>query len=449
MKTGVISLTMSQHKTLDVINRAIAGYLTVKEAAEKLGLSTRQIKRLKKGVKEEGPAALVHKNSLHKPSHALSEATKEKILKLRGNEVYTHSNFKHFQELLDEHEKITISYSALYRLLKANNISSPKTKRRYKIHRRRKRRDQAGSLLQMDASPFAWFWITGDSTMYSLHGAIDDATGQVTGLYLCKNECMLGYFEVLRQTVTNFGVPESAYADRHTIFRSPNLDKKLALDAHISSAPAETQFGRSLSELSIRLIAARSPQGKGRVERLWNTLQSRLPTELKLRGITDLEAANAFLADEYRFIFNSEFAVEPADEDSAFLPLPENLNLDHVLCVKEQRTVDHGLTFSYYGKSFKLEASPYISYLPSKAKITVLASPRIGIKASYRQFVFDTVPCVKPKKQAKKKTPPKTETSSKSHGNFIPTDGLPWQPGLPAYQESLEILREIFLKKYA
>ena len=438
---------MAQHKTLDVINRAIAGFLTVREASEKLGLSTRQIKRLKKGVREEGPAALIHKNSLHKPSHALSEETKTKILNLRGKEPYNQSNFKHFQELLDEHNKITISYSALYRLLKANNISSPKTKRRYKIHRRRKRRDQAGDLLQMDASPFAWFM--GNHTMHSLHGAIDDATGQVTGLYLCKNECMLGYFEVLRQTVTNFGVPESAYADRHTIFRSPSLDKKLANNDTFPSAPAETQFGRCLSELSIRLIAARSPQAKGRIERLWNTLQSRLPVELKLRGITDLDVANAFLADEYRFIFNSEFAVEPADTDSAFLPLPEEINLDQIFCVKEQRTLDHGLAFSYHGKSFKLEASPYISYLPPKAKVTILASPRLGIKASYRQFVFDTIPCIKPKKQTQKETPPKTKTSPSPHGNFMPTDGLSWQPGLPTYQESLEILCEIFLKKYA
>jgi len=116
-----------------------------------------------------------------------------------------------------------------------------------------------------------------------------------------------------------FGVSDTIYADRYTIFRSPNADKARAADAPPGMNVNETQFGCAMSELQIRIIAARSPQAKGRIERLWNTLQSRLPVEFELRDISDIDTANDFL-ENYIFAFNSEFAVEPTDSDTAFLP---------------------------------------------------------------------------------------------------------------------------------
>jgi transposase len=445
MKTGVISLTREQHKILDTINKANAGYLTVREAAESLGLSERQTQRLKKEVKLDGPAALIHKNTLRKPPHALSSAIKEEILNLIASPMFQKVNFKHFQEILDTKYHITISYSALYRLLTGEGIKSPKTKRRFKPHRRRKRRAQAGILLQVDATPFPWF---DDGVSYALHGAIDDATGQVTGLYLCKNECLLGYFEMLRRTVLTYGVPAAIYADRHTIFRSPNEDKRKMIDAPPDLAAHQTQFGRALSALSIQLIAARSPQAKGRVERLWQTLQSRLPVEFAMRDIHDVAAANDFLSS-YIFHFNSEFAVEPSDSDSAFLPLEDSLNLDYILCVKEDRVMDHGYTLSYHGKTFKLVDSGYLSWLPPKARLSVLCSPRIGVKATYKNMVFDTTPMPKVNRPAKPVLPQKRDPAITVPGEpWTPKTGLPWRPGLPSYTESLEILDEIFSKPY-
>jgi transposase len=434
MKTGVISLSTKQHRVLDIINKAIAGFLTVREAAETLGLSERQIQRKKKEVNNFGPSALIHKNKFRKPSHSLSEETSSQILTIKFLPAYEKVNFRHFRELLSEHHNIEISYSALYRLFKANNLKSPKTKRRFKPHRRRKRRSQAGLLLQVDATTFAWF---GDGVTYALHGAIDDATSQITGLYLCKNECMLGYFEMLRRTIMAFGCPASIYADRHTIFFSPNYDKKKMPDAPANINANDTQFGRALSELGIGLIAARSPQAKGRIERLWDTLQSRLPVEFAIRGITDVETANIFLK-EYVYNYNSELAVEPADAESAFLPLRDGLNLDCILCVKEGRTLDNGHVFSYHGKSFKLADRPEVYYLPPRAKVTILASPRIGIKAAYKNLVFETVPCLKSQPKRKEKT---CAVKAKDTG----VNGIPWMPGLVTYAESMEILKDIFL----
>ncbi|MDI9597190.1 MAG: hypothetical protein QM220_06665, partial [Atribacterota bacterium] len=134
------------------ISGLIEEKLTVKEAAISLGLSTRQILRLKKGVKTAGVNALIHKNSGRKPSHALAESLREKIIALKESNVYSNSNFYHFQELLAEYEKITISYSALYTLLKKAGITSPKKRRHFRSHRRRKRKEQEGLLIQLDAS---------------------------------------------------------------------------------------------------------------------------------------------------------------------------------------------------------------------------------------------------------------------------------------------------------
>jgi len=447
MRTGVISLTREEHIRLDVLSKANAGFITVREAAEKLGISERQIQRLKKEVRDKGPAALIHKNTNRVPSHALTKETKAKILAIRKKSGFKDSNFKHFQELLAVNHQIEISYSALYRLLTDEGEKSPKKRRRFKKHRRRKRQEQAGSLVQIDASPFDWL---GNGTKFSLHGTIDDATSQVTGLYLCKNECMLGYHEVMRRMIGVFGIPDAVYADRHTIFRSPNVDKAKAVDAPADMKVKETQFGRAMTELGIHIIAARSPQAKGRIERLWGTLQSRLPVEFEVNRIKDVESANSFL-QSYIFAFNSELAVEPEDCESAFLPLEDGVILDHILCIKEIRKLDNGQVFSYKGKSFQIESSAYSNWIPPKAEITVMTSPQIGIKVAYKNLVFDVKPIGKNKPQEKTVEPkPITDPITfRSEFAWVSKDGLLWKPGLQTYHEVFEIVQEIFERPYS
>jgi len=335
-------------------------------------------------------------------------------------------------------------------LLTEEGEKSPKKRRRFKKHRRRKRREQAGSLVQIDASPFDWL---GNGTMFSLHGTIDDATSQVTGLYLCKNECMLGYHEVMRRMIGVFGIPDAIYADRHTIFRSPNADKAIAVDAPPDMKAKETQFGRAMTELGIHIIAARSPQAKGRIERLWGTLQSRLPVEFEVNGIKDLESANSFL-QSYIFAFNSELAVEPEDCESAFLPLEGSIILDHILCIKETRKLYNGQVFAYKGKSFQIEHSTYSNWIPPKAEITVLTSPHIGIKAAYKNLVFDTK-LIKTKKTLTDKnalsttaTPPDPSVF-RTFNSTTSNLGKPRDPELYSYREVFEIVQEIFEKPYS
>jgi transposase len=443
MKQDVIKMSTKQLNRYEVITKAIDGILTVKEAAGALGLSERQIKRLKSKVTKGGAAALIHKNTLKTPNHALPAETKKKIIKIRRDPIYEGCNIRHFRELLAEHHEIELSYTALRNLLVEAGIPSPKTRRRFKPHRRRRRKPQAGLLLQMDASSHTWF--KGVRKKYAIHGAIDDATSQVTGLYMTKNECLHGYFETMRCTCQNYGIPLSVYADRHTIFQSPNAEKaKIDSTIHVN----DTQFGRCLKELGIQLIPARSPQAKGRIERLWETLQSRLPTEFAIRDIRTIDEANAFLAT-YIYAFNSEFAVEPEDAASLFTPIPEGLNLDYILCVKEQRMVDSGGVFSFYGRCFKVIETIATGIIPKKTKILVLADPSFGIKVQWRNIVFDALPFIPPKKVGTT-TPKKPRIYKPVPDNHYLKYGQAFTPKL-SYTESdteiISMLQEIFLSK--
>lgn len=443
-------MSQKQLNRFNVISMAIEGKVTIREAAERLGLSERQVIRLKKGVINEGPAFLIHKNIGRIPQHAISEEVKEKIIALKQSNTYKDANFKHFMELLDEYEGISVSYSCLYTILTNAGIKSPKKRRRFKPHRRRKRKPQEGLLIQMDATPFEWF---GTDEKFTLHGAIDDATGKIVGLYLTKNECLEGYLETTRQILLNHGIPASIYADRHSIFISPNASKLSIEDQLNGKVVNDTQFGRALKELGITLIPARSPQAKGRVERLWETLQSRLPVEFKIAGITTIDQANEFLA-LYIEKFNKQFAVQAENAETAFRPLGKDINIDYILCVKQTRIIDNGGVFSFYNKHFKVVSANKANPVPPKVEIKVLLSPHFGIKAQYKDTVFNVLPYAKPRKSKESNTNNKSTNKTK----YTPPDDHYFKYGHSlikklTFEDSdrdiLNMLEEIFLKRYA
>jgi hypothetical protein len=239
----------------------------------------------------------------------------------------------------------------------------------------------------MDTTPFNWF---GDKRQYSLHGGIDDATGKIVGLYMTKNECLQGYFETTRQIILHYGIPISIYSDRHAIFLSIYAGKLTIEDELEGKVCNDTQFGRALKELGITIIPAWSPQAKGRVERLWETLQSRLPIEFGLAGISNIDEANEFL-ESYICEFNKLFAVEPSEAESAFRPLEESINLDNILCVKKKRKVDNGGIFTFYGKQFKIEPRADQPIIPPKSEVKVLVRsiPEILVEYNGNYYITD------------------------------------------------------------
>jgi transposase len=409
----MITLSQKMLNRSNVLARLVADdRFTIAQAAEAMGLSERQVKRLKGEYKKNGIDALIHKNLGRLPVHAISEDTRMKILDIKDLPAFQNVNFNHFREILSRDKyNIKIGYSSLYSIMTSAGFNSPKTRRPPKKHRRRKRKAREGIMLQMDASPFDWLGI---GVMFSLHGAIDDATGKVTALYMSKNECMQGYFEVLRSTITNNGIPISLYVDRHVIFVSPK-EGMLTIEEELrGTAARDTQYGRALRQLGITILKARSAQAKGRVERLWETLQSRLPIEFALENINTIDKANAFLAG-YVYEYNRQFAVEAEDIEISYREMSPALNLDNILCVIEDRKFDNGGVFSFHNLTYKIIFDKYSRVIPHKGNVKVLISPVFGIRACFAGIAYEV-------EYFTKLTKTNTKSTVRHKKKYIPED---------------------------
>ena len=427
-------MTQEERTRLYIARSLIDGRMTIREAAELSGLSERQWKRIKKGVKEWGDAFVIHKNRGRKAHNAISDEVRQQVIALKSSSKYEKANFSHFQELLDKYESIKLSKPTVYRILAANGFTSPKRHIHRNCHRRRKRKPRRGMLVIMDASPYCWFF---DGREYSLHGAVDDATGEILALFFAPTECLEAYFEVVRHIITVHSVPLALYVDRHTIFRSPNADKLSIDDELAGKRIKDTQFGRAMRQLGINLIYAKSGPAKGRIERLWETLQSRLPVELNLLGITTVEEANAFLK---RFIveYNQKFAVEPEDPEPDFRPLDKQLNLDYILCVRDTRKADNGSTFSYEGSYYRIIRNGKVMPVIPRSTVTVLKSSRIGLKAEYSGAIYEVE---KLEEKPKKQPEPKTKHANKPKP-AVPAASHPWRINLRSSSFAASLLEE-------
>jgi transposase len=349
-----ITLNPTQQRDVEILTRLEAGVLDVETAAELLGVSARQVRRLRARFRQEGMAAVVHGNCGRQPTNRTDPALVERILALAGPDGKYHDlNVCHLQELLEREEQVVIGRSTLDRLLKQAGLRQP-AKTAPPVHRRRRlRRPAEGMLLQIDGSPFDW--LEGRGSKAALIGAIDDATGQVLFLLFRPTEDQVGYLLLLRSIAQRFGLPMSIYHDRHTILRSP---KQPTLEEQLAGQTPMSQLQRVMAELGIESIPAHSPQAKGRIERLWGTLQDRLTKELRLAGSTTLEQANAFLPG---FIerYNVRFAKNPQDPHSAWVPLPADLDTHYYFAIRETRKVRADHCVSFAGQLLQLLPGPH------------------------------------------------------------------------------------------
>lgn len=337
----ILSQRETQH--LMVLNAWERGELLVANAAKLLGRSVRQTQRLRAAYRARGPAALVHGNRGRTSPRRVDDATRARVIHL-ARTTYARVNFQHLSELLADRECLVLSRPTIHRLLTAEGLQSPRTRRRVKYRRRRDRLPQAGMLLQMDGSHHAWLEARGPKLV--LHHAVDDATGTVVGAVFREREDATGYLLLLRQVTQAYGLPLAVYTDRHGIFkRAPVHQRPLTVQEQLRGGPVPTQVGRALQELGIQWIPASSPQAKGRIERQGGTFQDRLVAELRLAGIASREAANAFLPD-FLQRFNARFAKVPVQPESAYRPWPDDLDPDTVFCFKYPATVANDNTIS-------------------------------------------------------------------------------------------------------
>jgi len=379
--------SMNQKENLKgvIIQAAVDGSITVESAAKRLNLSERRVKQLKKEYREKG-VLTIHGNCGRKPAHSLTDTEIDTIVLLKKSYEYEKANYSHFQELIEEHNGIKIAYTPLRNLLIANGIPSPRKHRKTKSHHRRKRKESMGMMLQADGTPHDWFE---NGSKQSLHGFIDDATGVITGLYMCENECLHGYLEVTKQTLLNHGIPMSLYPDKASVFfpkESARFD--VSIEDQLNGVTENfSQFGLIMNTLGISMFPAHSPQAKGRIERLWETLQDRLVTEFRIHKITTIEAANKFLVS-YIKKYNKKFAVEPQNPSSAFIPMLSSIDLDRLLCYKLSRKTDPSGVFSINNEKFQVLSKD----IPPRAKVEVLISPKFGIQVIYKEIMSKTIP---------------------------------------------------------
>lgn len=330
-----------------VIEKTVKGDYSNKQASAKLNLSIRHIKRLKKRFRIEKDIS--HKNKGKIPVNKISKEKETEILNLYKTKYYDF-NFRHFIDCLEEYEKMTVSYNLVYRILTKNGIRSPKhqkLKHKENIHPLRERRKHFGELVQIDASIHNWFG--NDLDKAGLHGAIDDATGIVLALYFDYNETLKGYYNMLYQILMNYGIPEAFYGDNRTVFEYQKRKLKDVENTRV-------QFKRCCNQLGIELITTSISQAKGRIERLWNTLQSRLLAELRLNNIKDMDSANKFLPGFIKK-YNSKFKVEPMNNESYFVKMVKTDDINLYLSIIVERKILSGSIFKY--KSHRYECIDY------------------------------------------------------------------------------------------
>lgn len=346
-------MTQKEQQRVLVLAGVLDGRYTREEAAQILLLSRRQVRRLQQALLRDGPSALVHGNRGRRPGHALAPGVMAQVVEL-ARTTYAGCNDQHLTELLAAHDGIRLHRSSVRRVLRAAGIRSPQRRRAPRHRARRERMPQAGMLLQVDGSRHRW--LGPDGPWLTLIAGIDDATGDVPWAVFREQEDAAGYLLMLQQVVRRRGVPLALYSDRHTIFQV-RADDPLSPEELLAGGRPRTQVGRVLADLDITWIGARSPQAKGRVERLWRTLQDRWVQELRLRGITTLAEANAILPELLRQ-HNTRFRQRAAIPGPAYRHPPHGVALRDLFCFKYWRSVTNDNVVTVDGRAIAIPPGP-------------------------------------------------------------------------------------------
>lgn len=340
---GLIAMSEHDLQRIEVLSRVIAGRMTLVTAAHVLALSTRQVRRLLERISTGGAASIRHKAIGRPSNNRICDGVRDYAVAI-VRERYADFGPTLAAEKLAEHDGLTVSRETLRQWMSEAGLWLSRQQRRT-FHQLRLRREAYGELVQIDGSEHRWF--EGRGPACSLLVFVDDATGKLMQLRFVRSESAFSYFEALELYLQAHGAPVAFYSDKHSVFRVAKKEAK--------GGQGMTQFGRALCELNIEILCANSSQAKGRVERMNRTLQDRLVKELRLAGINDMEAGNAFLPG---FIerYNARFARTPVRPEDLHRPL--NLmpdRLQEILCKREQRYVGAQLTFSFERQRIMLE----------------------------------------------------------------------------------------------
>jgi hypothetical protein len=342
----IIQMSAKERARLEVFGRVRAGDMTLVKASALLGLSYRQTKRSWSRYREEGDIALVH-GLRGQASNRQGDGEKRTMALQLYADKYSDYGPTLAAECLAADDGVQVPVETLRCWLLSAGLWSRRRQR--KAHRRRRpRKEQFGELVQMDGSIHDWFeGRRGDAVLMVI---IDDATGRIFARFF-ERETLHAAWTTFRYWVEEHGLPSAVYVDRHSIYRS---DREPTAEELLAGEEPPTQFGRSMRELNVRLIKARSPQAKGRVERMNGTLQDRLVKAMRRAKVCDLEHANRFLESEFLSTFNERFTVPASQPGDFHRPLGKATDLDRILSVQEERVVQNDWTLRWKNRFLQL-----------------------------------------------------------------------------------------------
>jgi len=441
-----IDLSEKEQKEYEIIKELVDHNGNKNRAALTLGCTKRTVDRHIAGYITDGKAYFIHGNRERQPAHTLDGKIVQDIIDLYLNKYYN-ANFAHFTELLKKGEDVIVSESVVRNILSRAEILSPKANRRTRrefkerlkarldeaktvkeaellkarimdaedAHPRRPRCSRFGEMIQMDATLHLW----AGNHKWTLHIAIDDATGAVVGAWFEEQETLYGYYHVFEQILTQYGIPYMFYTDRRTVFEyRKNGSQDTADDSFTQFSYACKQFGVLIETTSVA-------QAKGRVERLIQTMQSRLPVELRLEGVTTIEQANEFLP---RFVadYNGRFALAFDSIPSVFEAQPTKEKIDLTLAVIARRTVDSGHSIRFnkaFFRTLNKNGSPVYFYQGTKGLVIRTFAGRLFFSTGDGVFALEEIPFHERTSKNFDFKPPVEEPRKR----YIPPANHPWR----------------------
>ena len=354
----LLTMSVNELSRLEIMQRVEEKRLKQKEAAEILGLTTRQVRRLLSQYREHGADGLVSQRRGKASNHQLAVDVKQKGLDLLKGKYRGFGPTLACEKLV-EVEGLKISAESTRQIMISEGLWKARKERKVTVHQMRERRACFGELVQIDGSPHAWFEQRGP--VCTLLVAIDDATGKLVGLRFAEQESFHSYAALAKSYFERYGRPVAFYSDKHGVFR---VNQPAA-----GVTEAVTQFGRAMQELKIQILCANSPQAKGRVERANQTMQDRLVKEMRLRDISNMEQGNAYLP-EFMADFNARFSVPARSQHDAHRPLTRLDNLSLILTWQESRIISKNLTIQFKKVVYQIQTDRP-SYALRNAQVTV------------------------------------------------------------------------------
>jgi transposase len=361
---------------LEIMQRLAEKRMSQREAADVLGISIRHVKRLLRAYRWDGAQGLISKRRGQPSNNRLAERSRRKALDLLKSK-YQGFGPTLAQEKLVEAEGLKISDESVRQLMIVEGLWKPRKARKAAVHQMRERRACFGELVQMDGSPHDWF--EGRAPACTLLVFIDDATGRLGQLSFVESESFFSYCQAVAGYFARHGKPGAFYSDKHGIFRVNQTST--------GASDALTQFGRAMQQLDIQIICANTPQAKGRVERAIQTLQDRLPKELRLRGLSSWEAGNAYLP-EFIDDFNQRFAVQPRSSHNAHRPLTAQDHLSQILTWQETRILSKNLTLQFRKIVYQIQTKRP-TYAMRQAAVTVCLDAHANLTILYKGQPLD------------------------------------------------------------